>query len=481
MRKIIFLISFLASLVIYAQDGSLDISFNVQGQVSPETILKLQPDGKIILVERFTGGGGFVESTKINRLNPDGSYDLDFASGIGVTVYPEVKMIALQSDGKIIICGNFDRLENTVTGNLAATGNLARLNQDGSLDTSFSKAPVRNIQTVVVQPDDKILIGGGFLRGIVRLYSNGDVDPFFRSPIDLSSFGIGGGSVLSNMVLLTDNRILAVGNVSIQGNVRRIFLMNSEGELDSNFYEPENIDWTNGDTWNPKFLTVEKTGNILIGWPFKVLSDTNDIIGYNFVRLDPNGNIMNVFQPHPYTDDCVLRVFPSALQDDGKIIIRGSECFDYYGYDFRGIGRLNADGLFDDTFSPGTGTNDYVTDTAVQSDGRIILVGYFTEFNGMLVNNIIRLNSSRLSSSEFNNTDMRVYPNPVTDNLYIQFPNNMNEIDIDELEVFDVTMKKIDFDGLNNDVIDVSDFSSGVYLLKVKTENSIFTSKFVKR
>jgi len=75
---------------------------------------------------------------------------------------------------------------------------------------------------------------------------------------------------------------------------------------------------------------------------------------------------------------------------------------------------------------------------------------------------------------------MRVYPNPVNDNLHILFPYNMTDTDITDLEIYDVTMKKINFNGLNKNAIDVSDFSDGVYMLKVRTESSTFTSMFVK-
>jgi uncharacterized delta-60 repeat protein len=247
MRKIIFFISFLASSIGFAQDGSLDMSFNVPGPVSPETILKLQPDGKILLVERFFGRDVLIESTKISRLNPDGSYDQTFAQGIGMTSLSKVDAFAMQSDGKILVAGNFLNVDGSTV------NNLARLNQDGTLDDTFAKVDLIGIETMAIQSDDKILVGGSFAEGIARLYSNGFIDPFFNSPIAIKLED----ESISNIVLVQpDNRVLAAGHVTVGGVERRIFYLNSDGGFDDSFNEPRNIDWTGGDAYRPKFLAI---------------------------------------------------------------------------------------------------------------------------------------------------------------------------------------------------------------------------------
>ncbi|ESU24866.1 hypothetical protein FEDK69T_04190 [Flavobacterium enshiense DK69] len=479
MRKIIFFISFLASLIGFAQDGSLDMSFNFPGTISPETILKVQPDGKILLVERFIGRDGLIESTRISRLNSDGSYDMTFAMGIGITILPEVTTFAMQSDGKILIAGKgiFFKIGDTTKDNIDSFQNLTRLNQDGTLDESFAKVDLTGIETIAVLPDDKILIGGNFTKGVARLYSNGFLDPFFNSPINVKTRD---ESVSNIAIISPDNRILVTGNVFVNGIERRVFYLNSDGKLDTTFNEPLNIDWGDENSARPQFFAHEKNDNVLIGGTFRVFSESNETTGYNFIRLSPDGNLVTLFHPVPYTNECVLGIFPAALQDDGKIIMTGNECIDYYGTEFHGISRLNNDGSNDDIFNSGNGTNGPISNVAIQPDGKIIIVGYFNEFDGVAVPNIIRLTTERLSASEFDSLGLSIYPNPVADFLYLQYPEGMSDVDIDELEIYDVTMKKIDFDGLNNDVIDVSDFSAGVYVIKIKTDYSVYTSKFVK-
>lgn len=476
MKKIILLISFLASLISFAQDGSLDTSFSFQGTKMFDTDMKLQPDGKIILVERTYTWDDIIVESLIRRLNSDGSFDATFAHGIGVRVFTHVKDVAIQSDGKIIICGDFFKVNDDFI------QNFARLNQDGSLDFNFSGKDLRNIETIAIEPSGKIIVAGSFPSGIIRLSPDGIVDPTFNSPIDVTSKTTRFDQLLvKKIVLLPENKILAAGRVSIQGSIRKIFQLNSDGGLDDTFAEPLNLDFTGTDGQGVLFMMKEKNGSILIGWwGLRVFTDSNATIGYNFIRLDPNGNIMHIFHPFPLFDNCVLEIFPAALQSDGKIIVNMGVCSNYYGNTAMGIARLNNDGSFDDTFTfRATSPNEWIgiSKVVIQPDDKILVAGEFNVYDGVEnVNGLIRLNAARLSSSEFNGTVMHVYPNPVADNLHLQFPNDINEV-----EIYDITMKKIDFKWLNKDVIDVSDFSSGVYLLKVKTDYSSFTTRFIKR
>lgn len=161
-------------------DGTTDSSFTPYiaptedfDIVSPASDITFAPDGKIYIV--MSNG----EDTLFVRLNPDGVQDQSFSpdptvSGTDrlITLY----RVAFQSDGKIIVSGQFfkpDSSESTC---------VNRLNQDGSLDKSFS-SPALNSGTsgssctaLYVDNDDRIFVGGYFDEGIVRLKSNGEID-----------------------------------------------------------------------------------------------------------------------------------------------------------------------------------------------------------------------------------------------------------------------------------------------------------------
>ena len=138
-------------------NGTLDTSFNPNSN-STVLLITLAPDGKIYAGGGFTAIGGQTRSY-FARLNSDGSADTSFQNPqiVGTGVRPSI----LLPDGKVLIAGTFDSVGG------AARKQLARLNADGTLDTTF-----RNMQVGVDslsapnmikrQPDGKILVVGNF-------------------------------------------------------------------------------------------------------------------------------------------------------------------------------------------------------------------------------------------------------------------------------------------------------------------------------
>ncbi len=122
------------------------------------------PDGSLIAAGRFDHYEGLSCNPHVCRLTADGVLDVMFNSGgAGVTgSTPEVSAAALQVDGKILIGGSFTRC------NSVDCRGVARLNADGSLDTSFNPTgygasfAVVGVAAITVQPDGRILIGGDF-------------------------------------------------------------------------------------------------------------------------------------------------------------------------------------------------------------------------------------------------------------------------------------------------------------------------------
>jgi uncharacterized delta-60 repeat protein len=110
-------------------------------------------------------------------------------------------------------------------------------------------------------------------------------------------------------------------------------------------------------------------------------------------------------------------------QPDGKLIVTGNFT-EYSGVSFNRIVRLNTDGSIDDTFTGGTGFNSLSLGSAVDSLGRIVIVGYFNSYNGNSSPRIARLNSDGTFDGTFtigsglNNTGIEVLMNP-DDSMYV--------------------------------------------------------------
>jgi uncharacterized delta-60 repeat protein len=221
--------------------------------------LAVQADGKVLIGGAFEAYNG-VGRNRIARLNSDGSLDTGFESGAGAN--GSVRSIALQSNGKVIIAGSFTFY------NGIPRGHIARLNPNGSLDTSFlstGNGPNTSVYAVAVQPDDKVLIGGIFTNYneiprnyIARLNSNGSLDTGFLST------GTGANGNVDVVAVQADGEILIGGAFEAYNGVgrNRIARLNPDGSLDADFNPGI------GANDSVYAIVVQADGKVLIGGSF---------------------------------------------------------------------------------------------------------------------------------------------------------------------------------------------------------------------
>jgi len=167
----------------------------------------------------------------IARLNADGSLDTSFNVGTGANAL--VQAIALQTDGKVLIGGSF------TTVNDEARNYITRLNSNGSLDASFNIGAGANgvVRSLTLQADGKVLIGGGFtalngvsINRIARLNSNGSVDASFNP-------GTGANDFVKAITLQADGKVLIGGEFTTMNDLphNSIARLNNNGLLDTSF------------------------------------------------------------------------------------------------------------------------------------------------------------------------------------------------------------------------------------------------------
>ena len=140
-------------------NGSLDTTFDPGANNEVKTFA-VQADGKILVGGAFTGLGGGTGATtryKIGRINANGSLDTTFDPGAGSSVWS----LALQSDGKILVGGDFSRLGGGLTGTTERSY-IGRLSAQGVVDATFDPGANFAVRALEVQPEGKILAGGYF-------------------------------------------------------------------------------------------------------------------------------------------------------------------------------------------------------------------------------------------------------------------------------------------------------------------------------
>lgn len=366
-------------------DGTVDSSFNLgTGADSIVLTSAIQGDGKIIIGGWFTSYNGLT-TKYVTRLNTDGTFDGTLNSGTGANSY--VKTISIQSDGKLILGGSF------TTYNGVRRKYITRLNVDGNIDLSLNAGTGANdeILTTQIQNDGKIIIGGQFssynstlINAIARLNFDGTLDGSFNS-------GTGANSGVLTTSIQSDGQILIGGYFTSYNEIARggIARLNSDGTLDATFNP--------GSGANNSVITssIQSDGKIIIGGNF---TNYNGTAINRIARLNTNGGLDSSFNPGIGASSYVRT---SCIQSDGKIIIGGEFLF-YNGIARNRIARLNVDGTLDLTFNSGSGANNIVYTTSIQSDGKIIIGGQFTTYNGIATNRIARLNADGTLDATFN-------------------------------------------------------------------------------
>lgn len=212
-------------------NGVAQVPFGTVGGVA--YAVAVQPDGKIVLagtcagdfcVARLNAGGSFDTSF----VGPSGASNGNFTLPIGSSS-DFAASLALQADGKLVLAGN---CYNGVNDDFC----VARLNVNGSLDASFDGpsgfangkfllpmgAGNDAARAAAVQSDGKIVIAGHCFNGantdfcVARLNVDGSLDTSFDGPIGNGNgqvlLPIGAGSdVAKALALQTDGRIVVAG------------------------------------------------------------------------------------------------------------------------------------------------------------------------------------------------------------------------------------------------------------------------------
>ena len=282
--------------------------------------------------------------------------------------------LAVQSDGKILIGGSFDTVADI------CRTNIARLNPDGSLDTSFiastsltdSFGNSAHVSTFALLSNGQIVVAGNFaavdgtnMNNLARLYPNGSLDHSFNSfgGIGLTNqvadqYGNPMSAVLGAMVVQTDGKIIIGGTFDSVNGVGRTNLarLNPDGSLDTNFLAGTELIVHCFDEFGNPFTTaasvsalaLDPDGTIVVGGIFATLDgadrasiarlnwngslDTNFFVGDGVENSDNPGTVRSIF-----------------VQPDGTMMIAG-QFTSVHGTGRNGLARLNSDGSLDTGF-----------------------------------------------------------------------------------------------------------------------------------
>jgi uncharacterized delta-60 repeat protein len=403
-------------------DGSLDTTFNPDPSAVVTSIV-VQPNGQILIGGQFTGVQPLGTSTSIvrnniARINSNGSVDLTFdpeANG-------PVNAILLQPDGRILLGGGFTTLSpGAATENVNAPVTtfdesfIARLNTDGSVDTTFNPNPNNTVNSIAFAPDGQSIYIGGFFNAFQAPTALTPTPRNFLAQVGL--YGAQAGVVVGNFdpqlnsgvvdVVVAPDGSLILGGFFTTVDPRGILLVGGQfastdgspsiGEVAVNYLALLRNDGTAVASFAPNpngpvdALAVQTNGQILAGGAFTSLRPNlaDPAIPAKYIaRIDGDGSMDSAFSANASAGGEVDAI---ALQGNGQIVI-GGQFAQVDGQSVNYLARLNADGTLDTSFVPNV--NGAIDAIAIQANGQILIAGAFTSVGGLNQSYLARLNAT---------------------------------------------------------------------------------------
>ncbi|WP_415376694.1 T9SS type A sorting domain-containing protein [Patiriisocius sp. Uisw_017] len=470
---------FCFNIPIYSQEGTLDQTFGNNGFFkinSPDGFygscneIVVDPSNNI-----FSIGKSYMEVNDnyeqiVVKLLQDGNPDATFGVN-GIVILPSnfgtLNKIDVQDDGKIVISSNLD---NTL--------NIIRLNLDGSFDSSFSNDGVFTISgntwtfsRSILLYDNQIFIGGKVSNNsvIFKLDQNGILD---------STFGTNGFFYLSSasrdIALQVDNQgMLYCAYSEPAGNDTLVLLtkINTQGELDITFGSNGSIGLYEiyGGGYG-ELKIINNSLYLFVGWSgeaggFKGLFAKTNLNGTPDASFGNNG-----IYGHSY------RSYSFLVQNDNKILSGGFQQWD----DGPGLFRLDAYGEFDNSFGNNGMIEGILTsfyDFKFQGSENFLIGGATSNITNIsyAISRYSILNPD-LSINQNSLEDFKIYPNPI-ETVFKIYSDRI----IEQIKIYDISGKHIR-NYNKTDSYNISNFKSGLYLLKVKfVDGSIVFKKIVKK
>jgi uncharacterized delta-60 repeat protein len=369
-------------------NGSLDASFVPDGTGFNNSVysIAVEADGKIAVGGLFTSYNG-TPVNHIATLSDNGSLDTGFTVSTGSGFNNGVNSIAIDNNGKLVVSGWFTLFDGVIA------NRIVRLNASGTRDSSFASNITGigdQISSLAIDINNKVIAGGYFvfnsganLYSVVRFNTDGSFDTNFTN-YDIGLLGI------NSIVVDSGNQILLGMHTGTPSTF--ISKLNSDGTVDTSFGPAHN-----GLNDDVKSLAIDSNGKIIVGGAFTAFGG---ILAKYIARINSDNTLDTSFSPVGTSLNGIVNAI--ALASDGKIVV-GGEFNDYNGTALTSIARLSTTGTLDTSFAlTGTGLDNTVNTLAMDSNGKIIVGGLFSSYDGTPTSGIIRINPDGTHDSSFN-------------------------------------------------------------------------------
>ena len=364
-------VAFRNVLVRLRNDGTLDPNFTSTAFQHNASSIAVQSDGRVVVIGHYLQSAEDETPLRLYRLNQDGSLDTSFQPPT-FTYYDSPatpNAVALQSTGKIVVAGNF----HAIAGSTSV--GLARLNSDGSIDPNFAPTgfTVPSARQVVVDRHDNLWLAGQVRVGnLNRWFAVFDQDGNLRTET-------GPFSSWSNAVLqvAADQTLWAANYRSPPGEVR---LWRQTGDFTFAQVGQTIPFATNTFNFTAFAFSVAPDGSMMVTHRDSVESAT---VVRQVSAAQPTGQFLASTRRE-------AGVAAATHGPGGTVYVTG-EFTHLNGLAIGHLARLRADGSVDSSFHTGTGFDRTPATVVKAPDGGVYVLGDFSTYNGQAVPRLVHL------------------------------------------------------------------------------------------
>ncbi|MGH2664390.1 T9SS type A sorting domain-containing protein [Flavobacterium sp.] len=473
------------SIIRLTQNGELDPGFNLSSSVSSSMIFQSYWSENPVQAKKNYDGTLYIKGdfpgTRILKLNYDGSVDANFH------FYNQVYTFKITNDNKIIASGGSDIFKN------GSYFKLVRFNPDNTVDNTFTSPTFTHMPiNIELLDDSKILVSFGDETAftinvgaphIVRLNQNGSLDNTFNFYTTSEIFraktingktyvsGIGSfnssflGKCNSDGTLDTSFTQIPTGYYSTiyasLSNGRTVTTTNLAGQNNSLLYRVNNANGIQTATFSAPGVTTlvsQSCENIILCGNFHEVNGTNK---NNLYRLTvPGSSII----PTPEAELNQLFTSGQTLSD---LVINGQNIQWYTAQNECANNDLGRNP--NEVYSLLPGSTLLVDGTTYYASQAI---------NGIESNHRMPVTvHQNLGVNEFSLADLKVYPNPVKNNLTVSNSSVIDKVELYTLFGQKIMEKSFSIGEVN---LDFSNYTKGMYLLKIFSEGKNETCKIIR-
>ena len=413
--------------------GNLDTAFNTaigNGTNFERVNLVKVYNNEIYVGGRFAAFNGNA-TRSIVKLSLAGAVISLFGTGFGntqdfPTLLGTVRDIDFLADNTILVGGSFDSYNGTTIKNFAKISTVGALSSDRIDFNGPVYKVVVNSGFIYVAGDFTSTSSGSLIPGISNLYNipitstMSALEATYATYDNLVEFNSGVGITYSISVgqpltstnlftspslYLTDfSTPAADGSYFLYGSflqynglaATRVIKLKPDGSQDFSFNTT--LGGPNEDPYSGCRLYRLSNDGLLVAGAF---STYNGVAGFGIRKLNPDGSLDTSLTPRVFGTSGGFRYTTKVeLQPNGKILLAGLFS-SYDGFTSGKLVRINADGSYDSTFNVGSGFNNTTIDVVVNEDFTMYVTGYFSSYKGVAASGIIKLSATASIDTSF--------------------------------------------------------------------------------